>query len=216
MVFCRHFPRTLLLTLAAFSTSTTVSANLILNPGNEQALIAGEIPNWTEVVGSNWTQRSSNPAPYEGDHYFFAGSGPLGELAQLVDVSAYASTIDNGTQSFTFEGYVRSFNQSSPDTTRIVLEYLDIGSSLLDSFDSGEFSNRNSWDLVTDTRFAPTATRSVNVRLISDRNSGSNNDGYFDALSLTANSVPVPSSLALLGLGAIAFMSLRRVRKSEC
>jgi hypothetical protein len=202
-------PFAALLALVILTTSTSAVANLIVNPGNEDPLVGGEIPGWTEVIGSNWTQRSSNPAPFEGSNYFFAGVSALGELSQSIDVSAYSAGIDSGLQNFSFEGYVRSFNQSPTDTTQIIVEFLDISSAVLDSFDSGQFSNTSSWDLVADSRFAPALTRSINIRLISDRNSGSNNDGYFDALSLTTNTVPLPPSIALLAVGLMA-LGIRR------
>lgn len=105
-------------------------------------------------------------------------------MQQDVDVSAYAVAIDTGTQSFDFTGYVRSF--AGIDKSRIVLEYLNSAKdNVLSSFDSGEIANKYAWQAVTDTRLAPAGTRYIRVRLISKRGSGFNNDGYFDALSLT-------------------------------
>ncbi|MCF7996474.1 MAG: hypothetical protein K9L32_07805 [Chromatiaceae bacterium] len=210
-------PFAALLALGVLTAPTSALANLIVNPGNEDPLVGGEISGWTEVIGSNWTQRSSNPAPFEGNNYFFAGVGALGELAQSIDVSAYSASIDSGLQNFFFEGYVRSFNQSPTDTTQIIVEFLDISSVALDSFDSGPFSNTSSWHLVADSRFAPALTRSISIRLISDRNSGSNNDGYFDALSLTTSTVPLPSPIALFAVGLIALgFGRARTAKPQC
>ena len=162
--------------------------NLIRNPGCEDDLLEGEIPYWTEAVGTSWTQRTANPAPGEGIAYFFAGVEATAELSQAVDISAFSATIDSGTQQFTFKGYVRSYDQSPADSSRIVLEYLDAGqTTTLDSFDSGEIIDKASWQLVSDIRFAPAGTRYIRIRLISTRYSGSNNDGYYDSLSLYAN-----------------------------
>ena len=66
-------------------------ATLITNGSNEDALVGGEIPGWTEVVGTNWTQRGSSPPPFDGNFYFFAGNGATAELAQLIDVSGLSS-----------------------------------------------------------------------------------------------------------------------------
>ena len=60
-------------------------------------------------------------------------------------------------------------------------------------------------------RLAIAGTRQIEVRLLAARNTGTNNDGYFDSLSLTTFAVPEPSSTALLGLGLSA-MLLRRKR----
>ncbi len=172
------------------------SSNLILNPGNEALLVEGEIPNWQEITGTNWRQRSSDPQPYEGSAYFFAGAESLAELQQDVDVSVYAAAIDAGTQSFSFTGYVHSW--AGLDTSRIVLEYLNVTKdNVLSSFDSGELAP-TAWQAVSDTRLAPAGTRYIRVRLISNRHMGNNNDGYFDALSLTQENQQIFLPLILI------------------
>lgn len=159
---------------------------LLLNGGCEDALVVGEIPYWEEVVGMNWTQRGSNPQPYEGLSYFFAGAGASAELRQDVAVSSYAGLIDAGGQSFSFSGWVRSWEQSPADLSRVIIEYLNADkSAVLASFDSGTYSNTSSWLQITNSTIAPTGTRHIRVRLISVRRAGTNNDGYFDGLSLT-------------------------------
>ena len=164
-----------------------ISQNLIQNPSCEDDLVDGEIPYWTEAVGISWTQRTANPDPYEGIAYFFAGAEANAELSQIVDVSNLAAAIDSGTQQFTFKSYVRSYNQSPADSSKIILEYLDDTQAKMQEFDSGEIKNITSWQLVSDSRFAPMGTRWIRIRLISIRNLGTNNDGYYDALSLYAN-----------------------------
>ncbi len=177
-------------------------ANLILNPSNEAALVGGEIPDWVERSGSgystNWTQRATNPTALDGTYYFFAGTGTLAELYQDIDVTAYAAGIATGAQLFNFSGFVRGYI-SGDDTSRIIIEYRDSTQTVLEFFDSGELLFRDSWEEVIDARFAPAGTETIRVRLIADRYSGSNNDGYFDNLSLTTNlQVPGPASGALL------------------
>ena len=122
-------------------------SNLIQNPGAEEPLVGGEIPDWTEVDGTNWTIRTStNPPPFQGSAYFFAGDGATAELSQDVDVSAFAVEIAAGTQQFEFEGFVRSFNQSPTDTSRIIIEYRNAANdTVLESFDSGEIANHSAW-----------------------------------------------------------------------
>jgi hypothetical protein len=174
-----------------FLISSIEAQNLILNPGCEDSLVNGEIPNWIEVIGSNWTQRTAGPDPYEGLAYFFPGVASVAELQQDVDVSFYKTTIDDSTQPFIFEGYVRAYAQSPADQSRIILEFLDtLKTTKIDSFDSGNYSNTTEWVQITDTTIAPPQTRYIRIRLISTRRNGSNNDGYYDALSLIA-AVPV-------------------------
>jgi hypothetical protein len=192
--------------------ASTAHANLIANPSNESPLVGGGIAGWTEVVGSNWTQRFSNPDPFDGAAYFFAGAGANGTLRQVVDVSSFATTIDASRQVFEFAGRVRSFNQSNPDSSRIVVTYLAGNASALATFDSGAITDTVSWQLVTDSRVAPNFTRSIQIDLVATRNFGTNNDGYFDALSLVAAPVPEPSGYVLMALGLTLVASRVRAR----
>jgi hypothetical protein len=179
-----------LLIFLIFWISSAKSQNLILNPGCEDALINGEIPHWTEVLGAGWTQRTASPDPYEGLAYFFPGVAALAELDQDVDVSNYKSAIDNGTQSFIFEGYVQAYPQNPPDQSRIILEFLDsLKTTKIDSFDSGNYSTTSEWVQIIDTSLAPAETRHIRIRLISTRRAGTNNDGYYDGLSLVAANI---------------------------
>jgi len=83
---------------------------------------------------------------------------------------------------------VRAYDQIPPDVSRIIMEYRDAG-GVLDVFDSGDISAVSEWQLVSDSRTAPVGTRSIDIRLISTRNAGTNNDGYYDALSLVAQTL---------------------------
>lgn len=189
-------------------------ANLIYNPGNDLALDNGEIAGWEEIVGTNWTTRSSSPSPEDGSAYFFAGAGATAELSQTINVSAYGGTIDLGIQQFDFSGYISSY-RTGGDTSRFIVEYQDASGTVLDSYDSGAiyapYNVGDAWDLLTDSRLAASGTRQIEIHLIADRFAGTNNDGYFDSLELTTFAVPEPSSTALLGLG-LSSLLLRRKR----
>ncbi len=174
--------------------SSSYRVELIQNGGNEYLLENGEIPFWQEFIGTNWTQRSTNPEPYEGNYYFFAGAGASAELRQDVDLTTYSELIDGGSQVFNFSAWVRSWDQNPTDVSRIIIEYLNHDkSSILASYDLGGHSNITSWIQLLHSASAPTGTRYIRVRLISTRNSGTNNDGYFDGLSLST-SLPVPAA----------------------
>jgi hypothetical protein len=165
------------------------SQNLILNPGCEDSLINGEIPHWNEISGSNWTQRTTNPSPFEGLAYFFPGVASVAALGQDIDVSAYKSAIDDSVQLFIFEGHVRAYQQTPADESRITLAFLDsMKTGVVGFFDSGTYSLTTEWIQIIDTSYAPPGTRHIRIRLISTRRNGSNNDGYYDALSLTVTS----------------------------
>ena len=189
-------------------------ANLIFNPGNDLALDNGEIAGWEEIVGTNWTTRSVQPSPEDGSAYFFAGAGATAELSQTINVSAYGGAIDLGIQQFDFSGYISSY-RTGGDTSRFIVDYQDASGTVLDSYDSGAiyapYDVGDAWDLLTDSRLAASGTRQIEIRLIADRFTGTNNDGYFDSLELTTFAVPEPSSTALLGLG-LSSLLLRRKR----
>jgi gliding motility-associated-like protein len=173
--------------------------NLILNPGCEKALVSNEIPDWTEVKGSTWTQRTSNPAPFEGNGYFYPGTSAVdAELRQDIDVSSLACTIDNGNQDFDFAAYVQSYNQSPADITQIIIECRNsTNSSVLYSYDSGTNNNTTSWKKVNSTISSPSGTRWLRIRLISTFQAGANNDGYYDSLYLAPVATSIPYSIDL-------------------
>jgi len=123
--------------------------------------------------------------PAEGSLYFYPGSVVLGELAQDIAVSTFASSIDSGTQAFAFSGKVGSLSEQPSDTARIVVEYRNAANTVaLQTYDSGQIASPLEWRSLSGTRNAPIGTRWIRVRLIADRFKGSSDDGYFDALSL--------------------------------
>lgn len=173
--------------------------NLITNGDAELPLLLGELIGWTEVSGNSWGI-SANGGYYttqSGQYHFFAGSNATSaELIQDIDVSTYATFIDNSTQAFTFTGYTRSFQDVANDLSRIVVEYYNGAMGLLATYDTGDQSQAgannndpNGWLLHTDQRIAPVGTRTIRIRLISTRLHGSDNDGYYDNLSLEPSCV---------------------------
>jgi phosphatidylserine/phosphatidylglycerophosphate/cardiolipin synthase-like enzyme len=160
-----------------------VGDNLLQNGGGELLPSTG----WT-VISGDWQLRSVAPAPYEGSAYFFAGVSDVGELIQDVDVSHLAAAINEGRVQFQFSGRVSGWNGN--DTARVIIEYRDAADTVLDSYDSGARTSSQSWLAIGDTRSAPAGTVMLRVRLIAVRNTGTNNDGYFDALSLVDISLP--------------------------
>ena len=169
-----------------------LSTNLIQNPGNEEALAGGEIPFWTEVVGAEWTQAAAGaggrPPAFEGSTYFFAGTSGTAELAQDVDVSAFAENIDSGRQVFQFKAFVRMKDELREDFAQVILEYRDINNVVVldeQGFEPGP--TVDDWLLLSDTRIAPPGPGFVRVRLIATQNlSDTTNDAFFDGLALQA------------------------------
>ena len=163
--------------------STAINGNLVLNGGNDLALVDNEIGGWTRVVGS-WAQSTDGVSPQRGLG-LFAGEGSESELRQDIDVSAFASAIAVGTQQFEFKAFVRSAIEASPDSARVVLEYRDAtNTSILAILDSGSITSTADWHLTEDVRTVPQGTSWIRVRLLATRNSGSTTDAFFDSISL--------------------------------
>jgi len=160
---------------------TDDSGNLILNPGAEEAISP---ENWGIVQG-DWTTRGSNPAPQNGAAYFYPLDSEVGQLSQIIDLSADSAAISQGLMTYIFTGYVRSFDQEPSDEAQILLEYRNAADSTVARFDSGLVTSLNDWQLLTDTTLAPSGTTTAIINLIARRKNGSNNDAFFDNLSLT-------------------------------
>ncbi len=170
--------------------TVSMQANLIANSGNEDLLVGGEIPGWTEVQGTIWGPGSTNsgsgfPEAQRGTAYFYSGNTAQAELRQDVDLSAYAANIAAGTQQFEFKTYVRSLLESVPDAARVILEYRGVtNSNVVASLDSGLITSTTGWHLTEDTRTVPAGTGWIRIRLLATRNSGTTNDAFFDSVSL--------------------------------
>jgi hypothetical protein len=175
-------------TSAPFTCVPSVSPNLIVNPGCDGATPTG----WTMVDSMLWEcdlmLQDGVGAHSPPDHFFAGANTPQPtELRQDVDVSSFSRAIDQGCVSTDFEGWVRSWvqpNDEPNDESQIILEFLDGSGAVLDSFDSGSAAHPGDWVMIADSRPAPVGLRTVRIRLISRTNSGNDNDGYYDSLSL--------------------------------
>ncbi len=173
--------------LSAALFSTLCSQNLIKNGDCELPPVNGKIPNWIEAQGNEWRPNNTDVMPQSGQFYFYPGSARNAELLQDVDVTDFSCPIDAGLQRFNFTGYVRSFPQNPIDQSRIIVEYRNTNNIALDTYDSGNQTNTAAWILLSDMRLAPIGTRKIRIRLISTLRAGTDNDGYYDNLSLTPN-----------------------------
>ena len=77
------------------------------------------------MIGTTWQRRLAPPTPIDGEHYFYPGTTDYAELAQDVDVTAYADKIDLDEQWFRFAGWVHTLYEADPRTARMVVEYRD-------------------------------------------------------------------------------------------
>ncbi|HYC28066.1 MAG TPA: hypothetical protein VEB42_04605, partial [Chitinophagaceae bacterium] len=158
------------------------SGNLVKNPGAESVPLTNE---WT-IASGRWMQRGKAPLPQEGKAYFFPAVAAQAELFQDVDVSSYGFFTDLGVMSVRYEAYMRAFPQRPADVSYEIIEFRD-GDHVLDSFVTQRYDTTNAWIKVSHSQTLPKGSRSVRVRLLSDRYNGSNNDGYHDDVRLSVS-----------------------------
>jgi len=157
-----------------------ISGNLILNEGAENG-----INNWTGDIESLENAECGSVSPFMGTHNFGVGGicsneSTIGFAEQFIDLSSYSSQIDNDLLSVTFGGYLR--NYSGSDLPEMYVEFYSlnnlIGTSSIVSNQTAEWINKTSVYPI------PIGTDSCKVVLKGSRNAGSDNDSYFDQLSL--------------------------------
>lgn len=186
----------LLLLLLFLLSRIVFGQNLIINPGAE----SDPGIDWTLVAtgsacytGSNWHiagNQNGFPPAYSGNNFFYSGCNFVeGTIYQDIDVSGFATSIDAGASTFSFEGYMQVYAQTPPDNSRIIVEYRDASGVVLAQYDTGQQANQNVWTQYSDTRVAPVGTRTIRVQLMSYSFNGDSVDAYFDNLSLTHISI---------------------------
>jgi hypothetical protein len=128
-------------------------------------------------------RRSEGPKAQHGQFFFFPGANERAELTQTVALAEFRDSIKKGQAKVEFRGYLASWNRQ--DALQVQIEALSSSGKALAVSNSGDLHYAQRWELYAAALDLPPSTRSVKVRLISVRNEGKNNDGYFDNLSLT-------------------------------
>jgi hypothetical protein len=191
----------------SFTTSASeITANLLLNPGGEDAT-----NNWTVQTGSIESLGSGECAgtsPHSGSKYLAVGGlcdgneTSYSEAYQDVDVSAFSTSIDNGNAEVVFGGFLSNFSGSDQPTMN--LEYLDSGDSEISSSTILTTLN-SSWTDLQAIENIPFSTRTIRVVLTGTRNSGTDNDSYFDDLSIKLDTVAGSQCSSIVSLNLISF-----------
>ncbi len=165
-------------------TNIVNAQNIIKNPNCELPLVNGKIPFWNEIIGMQWSTRSFDPNPQNGNNYFYAGDEVEAELVQTIVLDEYRCLIDQNNLSLQFTGYTRAYPQAPTDQSQIIIEMLSSTGNQLQTDDLGIYTTTNEWKLVSKLMKVPLSTRKVKIRLLSHKKNGVNNDGYFDNLAL--------------------------------
>ena len=174
---------------------TAAFQNLLSNPGFESGLTG-----WN-ASPSGGTQ-SANPAPWQGNDYFFAGPNAVVTLDQTVSLTASGLTdaqIDAGNQILVFGGRVRSANETPPDAGSISLTFYDGSDNVISTTTDNADNLSSRWELVGSRIAIPAGARTARFRFTAVRNSGSTNDSYLDGPSSTSSPIPLPWTKAAYG-----------------
>lgn len=194
----------------SFSTGASIALpNLLLNPGAEN-----DLEHWTITEGVVEALSSGvcdGVAPNSGEKYFIVGGlcehSDVARATQNIDVSTYADSIDTGIFPVHFGGYLSNWGGS--DLPEMKLVFLDENFNIIGISNTISTLN-NSWTLLEASTMLPIQTRIIQVELKGTRNSGTDNDSYFDDLfvkvgtnemdcnNITSNRGPFPLNLTPL------------------
>lgn len=162
---------------------TPLNAQNLLTNGDAES---GDTQGWVDPDDA-WSA-SAEITPHNGAYFFWPArlDIPYTELYQDVDMTSNISAIDAGNAYFDLSGWLANWDQYPHDRATLALEALTAsGEQLL-------YVSRDHrspvWTKYQLEGQIPPATRKLRVHLIATRFVGSDNDGYFDDLSLNVNS----------------------------
>lgn len=160
------------------------SENRLTNPGAED-----EGAGWTVEAGPGETPTGGTcegTEPRDGERYFAPGGVCAGEafgrMEQRVDVATEADAIDAGEARAVYGAWLRTFG--GDDRPEVSLGFEDEGGAELGRAPALS-SLSTTWTRVTGEAAVPAGTRAVVFRMDATRARGSDNDAYFDDLSLS-------------------------------
>lgn len=171
--------------------------NLVINPGAEEGIDANQGPGLYGWHSNNFTITTAI-TPRTGSFEFGGGAGSDTEpatpksMTQSIDITKFneieGGLIDGGLLKCTATAFQSSFTDGE-DEGSLTIEYLDNASGILDKFVGVFFAPRNApWVPQIDIKQIPSGTRFIDITVTSERHAGTNNDGYFDDLSVIIES----------------------------
>lgn len=168
-----------------------ISGNLLQNGDAESG-----ISNWIGDIESLIDNECGSVPVYEGTNFFAIGGVCVNEQAaglasQIIDVSIYSTEIDDDKCLVEYSGYLRTWGNNN-DLPEMYVEFLDVNNTLLGT--STVLSNTTpEWLLQSSHNSVPAATRTIRAVLKGTRLAGTDNDSYFDSLSVQLIESDCPS-----------------------
>jgi acid phosphatase type 7 len=168
----------------SFNTlSSSLTDNLLLNPGAELDTLE-----WIVETGALEALEDGECAgisPHTGQQYFAVGAlcveFEFASAYQLVDVSNYANTINDGSTLVHYGAYLANYNGN--DMPSFALEFYDDTNGLIAGTDTTTHQN-STWTLKSIVRSIPVGTKAIKFIIMGTRFAGFDNDSYFDDLYL--------------------------------
>ena len=173
-----------------------LGVNLLRNPGAEEGPSGSGAPvrpmlAWTptsDFTAANYgsTVPAEQSTAIGGGRSFFYGgnNSAYSEATQVVDVSQFAALADAGGLQAKLSGYLAGYDTQG-DSATVTAAFQDATGAVLGSIQIGpQTGSMQKFIFHQQNGAVPTFTRSVQVKMMSRRAAGSNNDGYFDNISL--------------------------------
>ena len=193
--------------------------NLLANPGAEQPL-AG----WTSGGYAGVDNGSFDPGinPHSGSYDFFGGAqltgttGDYNYIYQNVNLASNGLDASSGNLMANYSFWVTSLNQGDPsDSGQVVLQFLDAQGGVIGTASSGQYYDYTGWEFINGSSPIPASTASIDYEMQFWLYKGTNVDAFIDDNNLSVTSVPEPSTLVLLGVGAISLLGYAWRRRRQ-
>ncbi len=168
-------------------TFNTTAANYITGNILQNGDAESGISNWTGDIESLLDNECGSVPVYQGNNFFAVGGvcsneQDNGQATQLIDVSAQATQIDDDKCQVEYSGFLRTWGANN-DLPEMYIEFFDASNTVIGN--SPVLSNSEpQWLLQIGSESVPIGTRSLNVVLEGTRLAGTDNDSYFDTLSV--------------------------------
>jgi hypothetical protein len=177
-----------------------VGTNTLAN-GNAESGVAGTghpqtvaIPSWTVAGGMSTIGYSvgggypTSGPPNKGAAFFSGGTAATATLTQTVNLAGLAATVDAGNLDYNLSGWLGGY-LTQTDNAKVVITFKNSGGTSLGTGQIGPVTPADRGNVTgllqrTTTGTVPAGTRTVSVVVTATRDSGTNNDGYSDNLSL--------------------------------
>lgn len=125
-------------------------------------------------------------------------------MAQNVDVSGFSVAIDSGLLLYDFGFWYQNENWDNAwDTGEGKITFYDNVMNELSDYSTYEIAN-DAWTSAGHQDCVPLNTRTIKLKFIGRRHSGSHINAFFDDVYLKVGVIPGPATLSLLGLGSLA------------